>query len=111
MRRVLVVGLTRGEGFLREFERRAGLEFLAELDGTRCASCSQGKSRPNATSELPDVASDGELSVTEAARILSVSDSYVRRVAESLGGRKVKGQWQLPRPLVMDEKKRKEGRG
>ncbi|MCX5330013.1 hypothetical protein AB0C98_19140 [Streptomyces sp. NPDC048558] len=49
--------------------------------------------------------------MTEAARILSVSDSYVRRIAESLGGRKVKGQWQLPRPLVMDEKKRKEGMG
>ncbi|MDF3141784.1 MULTISPECIES: hypothetical protein [unclassified Streptomyces] len=109
IRRVLVVGLTRGEGFIREYEKAQALEVIGELDGTRCPSCSQGKSEPNGTSEVPEGENGDDVCVAaDAARILGVSDSYIRRIAEGkLGGRKVKGKWQLSGLLVMEEKKRK----
>ncbi|WP_209439677.1 hypothetical protein [Streptomyces bicolor] len=109
---MLVVGLTRGEGFLLEREKRAGLELLAELDGTRRCPCSQGKSESDGTSEVPEGENgDDVICVAEAAQTLGVSDSYIRRIAEDrLGGRKVKGKWQLSRLLVMDERKRQEER-
>ncbi len=47
------------------------------------------------------------LTPSQAARLLSVSDSYVRRMASDWGATKVGGHWRIPRTSVLAHLKRR----
>lgn len=110
-RLVLSVGIAHGEGLLSERAIQVASELMRVLDATPQSHWA-GEYDSVATGGTSGGEFEGEwVGGPSAARILGVSESYVRRIAEyRLGGRKVNGKWRMPKVLVLDEKKRMEGR-